>query len=50
VSGLDNHEIAAQMAVSPLAMKTHAVRAMTKVEARDRKQRVTFAFGAGLYP
>jgi len=49
-SGLDNHEIAAQMSVSPFTVKTHAVRAMTKVGARDRAQLVTFTFRAGLYP
>jgi len=49
-SGLDNQEIAAQMSVSPLTVKTHAVRAMTKVGARDRAQLVTFTFRAGLYP
>jgi len=49
-SGLDNHEIAAQMSVSPFTVKTHAIRAMTKVGARDRAQLVTFTFRAGLYP
>jgi DNA-binding NarL/FixJ family response regulator len=49
-SGLSNQEIAAQMSVSPFTVKTHAVRAMTKVSARDRAQLVTFTFRAGLYP
>lgn len=49
-SGLANEEIAAQMFVSPLTVKTHAVRAMTKVGARDRAQLVSFTFRAGLYP
>ena len=49
-SGLDNHEIAARLSVSPFTVKTHAVRAMTKVGARDRAQLVTFTFRAGLYP
>lgn len=49
-SGLGNDEIAAQMYVSPFTVKTHAVRAMTKVGARDRAQLVSFAFRAGLYP
>jgi DNA-binding NarL/FixJ family response regulator len=48
-SGLGNEEIASQMAVSPFTIKTHAVRAMTKVGARDRAQLVSFAFRAGLY-
>jgi DNA-binding NarL/FixJ family response regulator len=34
-SGLANDEIAAQMFVSPFTVKTHVVRAMTKVGARD---------------
>lgn len=49
-SGLSNQEIAAQMSVSPFTVKTHAVRAMTKVGARDRAQLVSFTFLAGLYP
>jgi DNA-binding NarL/FixJ family response regulator len=48
--GLANDEIAAQLFVSPFTVKTHAVRAMTKVGARDRAQLVTFTFQAGLYP
>ena len=49
-SGLGNHEIAAQLSVSPFTVKTHAVRAMTKVGARDRAQLVSFTFQAGLCP
>jgi DNA-binding NarL/FixJ family response regulator len=49
-SGLANDEIAAQLFVSPFTVKTHAVRAMTKVGARDRAQLVSFTFRAGLYP
>jgi DNA-binding NarL/FixJ family response regulator len=49
-SGLGNDEIAAQLSVSPFTVKTHAVRAMTKVGARDRAQLVSFTFRAGLYP
>src|ERR1700712_3613644 len=49
-SGLGNDEIAAQMFVSPFTVKTHAVRAMTKVGARDRAQLVSITFQAGLYP
>lgn len=48
--GLSNDEIAAQMFVSPFTVKTHAVRAMTKVGARDRAQLVSFTVRAGLYP
>lgn len=46
--GLSNDEIAAEMFVSPFTVKTHANRAMTKVEARDRAQLVAFAYRAGL--
>jgi len=46
--GLSNEEIAGQMFVSPLTVKTHVVRAMTKVGARDRAQLVSFIFRAGL--
>ena len=49
-SGLGNDEIAAQLFVSPFTAKTHAVRAMTKVGARDRAQLVSFVFRAGLQP
>ncbi|MFI5936447.1 response regulator [Actinoplanes sp. NPDC051494] len=49
-SGMTNEEIAARMSVSPFTVKTHAVRAMTKVGARDRAQLVSFTFRAGLYP
>ena len=34
------------MHVSPFTVKTHAVRAITKVGARDRAQRVSFTFRA----
>ena len=46
--GLSNTEIAALLVLSPLTVKTHAVRAMTKVSARDRAQLVSFAFRAGI--
>jgi DNA-binding NarL/FixJ family response regulator len=49
-AGLGNAEIAAQLFVSPFTVKTHAVRAMTKVGARDRAQLVSFVFRAGLQP
>jgi DNA-binding NarL/FixJ family response regulator len=49
-AGLGNDEIAAQLFVSPFTAKTHAVRAMTKVGARDRAQLVSFVFRAGLQP
>ncbi|GAB3305972.1 response regulator [Pseudoclavibacter terrae] len=46
--GLDNQEIAAEMQLSPLTVKTHLNRAMAKVEARDRGQLVAFAYRSGL--
>jgi DNA-binding NarL/FixJ family response regulator len=49
-SGLSNDEIASQLFLSPLTVKTHVVRAMTKVGARDRAQLVSLAFRAGIYP
>ena len=49
-AGLGNDEIAAQLFVSPFTVKTHAVRAMTKVGARSRAQLVSFVFRAGLQP
>jgi DNA-binding NarL/FixJ family response regulator len=48
VEGLDNREIGARMFISPLTVKTHANRAMTKVGARDRAQLVSIAVQAGL--
>jgi DNA-binding CsgD family transcriptional regulator len=36
------------MFISPLTVKTHANRAMTKVGARDRAQLVSIAVQAGL--
>ncbi|WP_380161152.1 response regulator [Kineococcus sp. R86509] len=48
--GLSNQEIAARLSLSPFTVKTHAVRVMTKVGARDRAQLVSFAFRAGLRP
>lgn len=50
VEGLDNAEIARRFYLSPLTVKTHANRAMTKVGARDRAQLVSFAFRAGFRP
>jgi DNA-binding NarL/FixJ family response regulator len=47
-SGLSNEEISREIYVSPSTVKTHAVRAMTKLGARDRAQLVVFAYQAGL--
>jgi DNA-binding NarL/FixJ family response regulator len=46
--GLSNDEIAVRLAVSPLTVKTHVNRAMTKLGARDRAQLVVIAYESGL--
>jgi DNA-binding NarL/FixJ family response regulator len=47
-AGLSNEEIAAKLTVSPLTVKTHVTRAMTKLSARDRAQLVVLAYEHGL--
>ncbi|HEY0188516.1 MAG TPA: response regulator transcription factor [Cellulomonas sp.] len=46
--GLDNVQIAQEMFLSPLTVKTHANRAMMKVGVRDRAQLVALAYQAGV--
>lgn len=46
--GLSNDEIADSLYLSPLTVKTHVSRAMTKLHARDRAQLVVLAFRSGL--
>lgn len=46
--GLTNAEIADRLYVSALTAKTHANRAMMKLDVRDRAQLVAFAFRSGL--
>jgi DNA-binding NarL/FixJ family response regulator len=46
--GMSNAEIADQLSLSPLTVKTHANHAMTKLGARDRAQLVVLAYQAGL--
>jgi DNA-binding NarL/FixJ family response regulator len=46
--GHSNDEIAARLAVSPLTVKTHVNRAMSKLGARDRAQLVVIAYETGL--
>ena len=46
--GLSNDEIAQQLFLSPLTVKTHVSRAMLKLRARDRAQLVVIAYQSGL--
>jgi DNA-binding NarL/FixJ family response regulator len=46
--GRSNAEIAHQLVVSPLTVRTHIQRAMTKLHARDRAQLVVIAYQSGL--
>jgi DNA-binding NarL/FixJ family response regulator len=46
--GLSNDEIAEKLYVSPLTVRTHIHRAMTKLGARDRAQLVVIAYQSGL--
>jgi DNA-binding NarL/FixJ family response regulator len=49
-SGASNDEIAAELVISPLTVKTHVNRAMMKVGAHDRAQLVVLAYESGLLP
>ncbi|MGW0884923.1 response regulator [Streptomyces sp. NPDC002671] len=46
--GMSNAEIASQLTLSPLTVKTHANHAMAKLGARDRAQLVVLAYQTGL--
>jgi DNA-binding NarL/FixJ family response regulator len=46
--GKSNAEIARHLVVSPLTVRTHIQRAMTKLHARDRTQLVVIAYQTGL--
>jgi DNA-binding NarL/FixJ family response regulator len=46
--GMSNDEIAADLHLSPLTVKTHVSRAMLKLGARDRAQLVVIAYQTGL--
>lgn len=46
--GMSNPEIARQLTLSPLTVKTHVYHAMTKLGARDRAQLVVLAYQTGL--
>lgn len=47
-TGLSNAEIAAELHLSPLTVKTHVSRIMQKLHARDRAQLVVIAFQTGV--
>jgi DNA-binding NarL/FixJ family response regulator len=46
--GLSNEDIAGRLFLSPLTVKTHVNRAMSKLRARDRAQLVVLAYQTGL--
>jgi DNA-binding NarL/FixJ family response regulator len=46
--GLNNEEIAGRLFLSPLTVKTHLNRAMSKLGVRDRAQLVVLAYQTGL--
>ncbi|WP_248959576.1 response regulator transcription factor [Sphaerisporangium perillae] len=46
--GLSNHEIGAELFLSPATARTHVSRAMAKLGARDRAQLVVVAYQTGL--
>ncbi|TGB08250.1 response regulator transcription factor [Streptomyces sp. MZ04] len=46
--GLSNQEIADKLVLSPLTVKTHVSRILTKLGARDRAQLVVIAYESGL--
>jgi DNA-binding NarL/FixJ family response regulator len=47
-TGLSNDEIATALYLSPLTVKTHVSRMMTKLGVRDRAQLVVLAYESGL--
>jgi DNA-binding NarL/FixJ family response regulator len=46
--GLSNDDIAGRLYLSPLTVKTHVNRAMSKLQVRDRAQLVVLAYQTGL--
>jgi DNA-binding NarL/FixJ family response regulator len=47
-NGLSNEDIAGRLYLSPLTVKTHVNRAMSKLHVRDRAQLVVLAYQTGL--
>jgi DNA-binding NarL/FixJ family response regulator len=47
-SGLSNDDIAGQLVISPLTVKTHITRSIAKLDVRDRVQLVILAYEDGL--
>lgn len=47
-SGLSNEEIAGQLVISPLTVRTHVSRILMKTGARDRAQLVVLAYESRL--
>ena len=47
--GRDNNTIASDLGISPMTVKTHVNRIMTKVDAHDRAQLVILAYEAGIF-
>ncbi len=47
-AGLSNQELADELFISPLTVKTHVSRILTKLDARDRAQLVVIAYESGL--
>ena len=46
--GLSNAEIADQLVLSPLTIKTHVARILDKLDLRDRIQAVVLAYETGI--
>nr|WP_269328731.1 response regulator transcription factor [Kineosporia babensis] len=49
-AGMSNKEIAEELVLSPLTVKTHVSRVLGKLGARDRAQLVVIAYEGGLIP